>query len=212
MRQTGSIKLFQYWNRLRRKRPAPERTEIDPTDIKMLLPDTFILDMDGRGEPVFRLAGTRLCAAYGRELKGSAFTSLLRDADHDTALRLSQDVFRSNSVAVLTFAADSRNGRSVTFEMLLLPLSGGVGDRRCLGIMTAAQKPFWLGADPLIGGRLDAGHIIDPDQQPDPSRRRAAIAVPPLWNESPSEVVPDPAARRPRRIRHLVVLDGGRRR
>ena len=81
MRQDGSIKLFQYWNRLRAGRPAPRRTEVEPADIKALLGDTFILENDVRGEAVFRLAGTRLCAIYGRELKGFAFSSLWGDRD-----------------------------------------------------------------------------------------------------------------------------------
>ena len=66
MKLNGSIELFQYWNRLRGTRPAPRRTEIEPSDIKTLLADTFILEQDSRGLPVFRLAGTRLCALFGR--------------------------------------------------------------------------------------------------------------------------------------------------
>ena len=38
MKQEGTIALFQYWNRLRDGRPAPRRTEIEPADIKSLLP------------------------------------------------------------------------------------------------------------------------------------------------------------------------------
>jgi hypothetical protein len=62
MKLDGSIALFQYWDRLRAGRLAPKRTEIEPADIKTLLADTFILEKDARGEAVFRLAGTRLCA------------------------------------------------------------------------------------------------------------------------------------------------------
>ena len=68
MRHDSSVALFQYWNRLRDGRPAPRRTEIEPADIKTLLADTFIMEKDVRGEAVFRLAGTRVCAIYGREL------------------------------------------------------------------------------------------------------------------------------------------------
>ena len=69
MKQHGSIELFQYWDRLRDNRQAPKRTDIEPADIKSLLADTFILEKDGRGEAVFRLAGTRLCAVFGRALE-----------------------------------------------------------------------------------------------------------------------------------------------
>ena len=72
MKHEKSTSLFQYWNRLRGNRPAPRRTEIEPADIKANLADTFILEQDTRGRPMFRLAGTRLCATFGRELKGFA--------------------------------------------------------------------------------------------------------------------------------------------
>ncbi|TAN01215.1 MAG: PAS domain-containing protein, partial [Rhizobiaceae bacterium] len=56
MKHSGSVDLFQYWDRLRAGRTAPRRTEIEPADIKSLLADTFILEQDSRGEAVFRLA------------------------------------------------------------------------------------------------------------------------------------------------------------
>ena len=93
MKLDGSIALFQYWNRLRAGRAAPKRTEIEPADIKTLLADTFILEKDARGEAVFRLAGTRLCASYGRELKGFAFASLWKEKDQRMIARLAHSAF-----------------------------------------------------------------------------------------------------------------------
>ena len=103
MKQNGSIALFQYWNRLRDGRPAPKRTEIEPADIKSLLADTFILERDTRGEAVFRLAGTRLCAIYGRELKGFSFPSLWREKDQRLIARLIHGVFQQKSVVVIAY-------------------------------------------------------------------------------------------------------------
>ena len=111
MKLDGSIALFQYWNRLRDGRPAPKRTEVEPADIKTLLADTFILEKDTRGEAVFRLAGTRLCASYGRELKGFAFASLWREKDQRMIARLSHSVFaheiRGGRRAITASAATS---------------------------------------------------------------------------------------------------------
>src|SRR5580765_286712 len=110
MKLDGSIALFQYWNRLRAGRPAPKRTEVEPADIKTLLADTFILEKDGRGEAVFRLAGTRLCATYGRELKGFSFPSLWREKDQRLVSRLVHGVFEQKSVVLITYEGFSRNG------------------------------------------------------------------------------------------------------
>jgi len=210
MNLNGTIALFQYWNRLRDGRPAPRRTEVEPADIKALLADTFILEKDTRGEAVFRLAGTRLCAIYGRELKGFSFPSLWREKDQRLMARLIQGVFNQKSVLLLGYEGFSRSGRSNRFELLALPLDGGAQHPRCLGLISAAEKPFWLGADPIADALIDSIRVIDPDREPMFLANRPAISVPSL---APSELdTPDTMSEygRIRRIRHLVVLDGGR--
>ena len=209
MKQDGSIALFHYWNRLRHGRPAPKRTEIEPADIKALLADTFILERDTRNEAVFRLAGTRLCGIYGRELRGFSFPSLWREKDQRLVARLAHGVFESNNVVVIAFKGISRNGRSNPFEMVILPLDGGVDNQRCLGAVSAAQKPFWLGADPIVEAEIESVRVVDPDRDPVFLKNRPAIDVPAL---SPSDLpLPrDREAAGSRRIRHLLVFDGGR--
>ncbi|TRD00096.1 PAS domain-containing protein [Mesorhizobium sp. WSM4303] len=210
MNQNGSITLFQYWNRLRDRRPAPKRSEVEPADIKALLADTFILERDTRGEAVFRLAGTRLCAGYGRELKGFSFPSLWREKDQRLVSRLIHGVFEQKSVVLITYEGFSRNGRSNRFELLALPLDGGVENPRCLGVVSAVEKPFWLGADPITDALIDAIRVIDPDKEPMFLKNRPEISVPSL---APTELeAPETmsALGRSRRIRHLVVFEGGR--
>ena len=210
MNQNGSITLFHYWNRLRDRRPAPRRSEVEPADIKTLLADTFILERDTRGEAVFRLAGTRLCAGYGRELKGFSFPSLWREKDQRLVTRLIHGVFEQKSVVLITYEGFSRNGRSNRFELLALPLDGGVENPRCLGVISAVEKPFWLGADPITDALIDAIRVIDPDKEPMFLKNRPEISVPslaPTELEAPETIS---ALGRSRRIRHLVVFDGGR--
>jgi len=155
MKLDGSIALFQYWNRLRAGRPAPKRTEIEPADIKTLLADTFILEKDARGEAVFRLAGTRLCATHGRELKGFAFASLWKQKDQRMIHRLAYGAFDAKSVVVISYRGMSRACRFADFELIMLPLDGGLENPRCLGVVSTFEKPFWLGADPIIESAID---------------------------------------------------------
>ena len=73
MKHPSTRELFDYWNARRGRRLAPERDDIEPGHIRRVLADTFIFAFDeGKGHP-FRLAGTRVCALFGRELKGEAF-------------------------------------------------------------------------------------------------------------------------------------------
>ena len=210
MNENGSITLFQYWNQLRDGRPAPKRSEVEPADIKSLLADTFILERDTRGEAVFRLAGTRLCACYGRELKGFSFPSLWREKDQRLVSRLLSGVFEQKSLLLLTYEGFSRNGRANKFEMLALPLDGGTENPRCLGIISAVEKPFWLGADPLADALIDSVRVIDPDKEPMFLKNRPAIDVPSLVPTEFDRPETISALGRVRRIRHLVVFDGGR--
>jgi hypothetical protein len=208
MNQNGSITLFQYWNRLRDGRPAPKRSEVEPADIKSLLADTFILERDTRGQAVFRLAGTRLCACYGRELKGFSFPSLWREKDQRLVSRLIHGVFDQKSVVLISYEGFSRNGRSNKFELLALPLDGGVENPRCLGVISAVQKPFWLGADPITDALIDSIRVIDPEKEL--LNNRPAIDVPSLVPDELGAPETISALGRARRIRHLVVFDGGR--
>ncbi len=167
MQQEATIALFQYWNRLRDGRPAPLRSEVEPADIKTAARRHFHpRERTRRDEAVFRLAGTRLCAIYGRELKGFAFPSLWRARDHKMIFGLVKGVFRERSVAVMTFDGISRSGRSVTFEMALLPLDAGRDSPRCLGLITACERAFWLGADPVVDAHVQSVRVVDPDRDP----------------------------------------------
>lgn len=211
MKQEGTMDLFQYWNRLRKGRPAPRRTEVEPADIRKLLADTFILEKDARGEAIFRLAGTRLCAAFGRELKGFAFTSLWRQKDQKLIARLAEGAFLARSVAVLLFEGWTREERRLEFELLLLPLDGGQDQRRAMGSIIALERPYWLGNDAILDCRMISVRAIDPDREAMFLANRPAIVAPPSLSPSQSDfaVLPSRTAGG-RRIRHLVVYEGGK--
>lgn len=208
MRHQSTIALFQYWDRLRGERPAPQRAEIEPADIKSLLADTFILEQDGRGEAIFRLAGTRVCAAYGRELKGYSFPLLWSLRDQRIISRHAHSVFHHNAVVVVGFDGLGANGKTAEFEMILLPLHGGDSGLRSLGAIIPAIRPYWLGAIPVGENSINTLRIVEPD------RERMFLSTRPLIS-GPS-IIPGDAeitthgVESGRRIKHLVVIEGGR--
>lgn len=209
MRQAGTIELYQYWNRLRRGRPAPARAEIEPADIRTLLADTFILEMDTRGNAIFRLAGTRLCATFGRELRGFAFLSLWRERDQRAIGRLVKGVVADKSIVVVAFEGATAKNRFTAFELALFPLDGGVDYPRLLGAVFAEDKPFWLGAEPLVELRIGSLRVIDPDRDHVFLDNRPAVEVPALAPFA-LHVAPAGTPGAQRKVRHLVVLDGGK--
>lgn len=209
MKREASVNLFQYWNRLRDGRPAPKRTEIEPADIKTLLGDTFILESNSRGEAVFRLAGTRLCAIYGRELKSFAFSSMWQAKDGRLIGRLVHSVFEDKSVLVVTYDGITHSRRSVSMELLLLPLDGGSENRRALGIVSSETKPYWLGADPVTEASVETVRFVDPDRE-SASQGNRPNASTHVFTPRFTEMPPSEDQHEVRRIRHLLVLRGGR--
>ena len=86
MKHPSNRELHDYWNERRGSRLAPERADIEPSAIRQVLGDTFVLATDAMGHYPFRLAGTRLCALFSRELKNESFVKLW-ERSGQTAMR-----------------------------------------------------------------------------------------------------------------------------
>ncbi|WP_158259897.1 PAS domain-containing protein [Phyllobacterium phragmitis] len=213
MKHDGTAELLAYWNRIREKRPAPERTEIEPAAIRRRLPDIFILESPENAETRFRLAGTRLCTIHGGELRNSSFLSLWSEEDRAAIDQLLHTVFESKAAAVIDHEAKSLSGRRSTFETLLLPLAGAASEARLIGSMIALDPAYWLGADRIVESSVLSISLLDP--------KRAQLQA-----ETPAVAVASGSSLRsvsrayetqcffdasgPRQIRHLTVLDGGK--
>ena len=206
MRHKASVELFRYWNRLRNGRAAPKRSEVEPRAISSVLSDTFILAVGE--ETVFRLAGTRLCATYGRELTGLPFRSLFMEDAQRLVDRVVSGVAAEKSVAVIVFEAGSEGGRSLDFETLLLPLDNGES-RQCLGVVSPRERPSWLGADPVKPATIISMRVIEPDLVPMFVKHRPAIEPAQATPRTPL-LFNRPVPQVGRRAGHLVVLPGGR--
>lgn len=74
-RHPDLLRLFTYWNARRADRPAPARADIDPAQIKTLLPDVMIWNAQRQGEPfTIRLVGERIVRFVGRNNTGQSAT------------------------------------------------------------------------------------------------------------------------------------------
>lgn len=202
MKHATSHELYDYWQRLRRTRPAPRRSEIEPSDIRAILGDTFILEASGRDCFPIRLAGTRWCSLHGREMKGGDFLDLWSPGDRNAVATLATAVSTDAAAAVISIDARTAQGRSVPCELMLLPLRhGGPEYDRILGSCAAFERPYWLGSDPIVRHSLTSLRLLWPDDQPHFMRRRVGSA-------EPAAPIPFPYAGR--RWGHLTVLDGGK--
>lgn len=214
MKHSATRELYDYWNRQRGNRAAPLRTMIEPADIRGLLGDTFILEVGGPMNFPFRLAGTRLCASHGRELKGKNFLGTWSGDDIEAIATLLSAVSTDAAAAVLGVESFNARGQFAPMEMVLLPLSQtGTGFDRILGIASPLERVAWLGAEPIVRQKVMSLRLLWPDERPHFMRQNDAHLMPPaapLPRRHPERrtVANPPSATRPRP--HLVVLDGGK--
>ncbi len=203
MRHATSRELFAYWDRIRDGETAPRRGDVEPGEIRRILADTFILEVVGRGDYLVRLAGTRMCSLYGREIKGAPFLGLWSDEDRETIVTIVSGVCQDAAGAVIDVDLVSARGRSVASEFLLLPLRHGAASRdRILGSCAAHRRPYWFGTDPIVRQTITASKLVWPDEHPRGFGRDQSrfVSLPPAFFRSGGG----------RRHGHLYVVDGGK--
>ncbi|WP_342109995.1 PAS domain-containing protein [Methylobacterium sp. SI9] len=198
MKHPTSRMLHAYWERLRGERAAPERGEIEPGEIRHLLADSLILELDmAAGSATIRLAGTRVCALYGRELKGQSF-GVLWGAQEADPWRIVEIVASDTLGVVAGLRGTNAAGEAVDLELLLLPLRHrGRTQVRALGALSLDGTPPWIGLRPLMEAQTTSLRIL-------PSRRPDTLP-PPRPVVRSSTTYPGPVRRG-----HLLVHAGGR--
>lgn len=150
MKHPSSQLVLRHWSERRRNRPAPDRADIDPAAIPRALADTFMLAADFTGELRFRLAGTRVCALFCREVKGWTFGDLWSEESGTEIGPVLAALSDDNTGAVAGLTGQRADGAEAELELLLLPLAHrGQARIRALGVLAPMQPPCWLGEVPL---------------------------------------------------------------
>jgi hypothetical protein len=123
MKHPSSRAFFAYWDNKRGQARAPDRCDIEPSAIRELLGDIFVLSSNETAGFPFRVAGTRLCALFGRDLKQASFTKLFStDARHEIE-EIVAAVAADMLPAVAGVTATSSQGATTHLELLLLPFN-----------------------------------------------------------------------------------------
>lgn len=171
MKHPSSRQLFAYWDRQRGSARAPDRSEIEPGAIRELLGDSFVLGYDRSAGLPFRVAGTRVCALFGRDLKGCGFAGLFAE----TSRREIEDVIGAvaeETVAVIAgVSAATADGTPAHLELLLLPFAARAHTPLSL---TGLLAPLY-GAPGLLGElRLNSWRTIAQTRRPRALRKWTA--------------------------------------
>jgi hypothetical protein len=205
MRQAACQELYSYWNRLRGTRLTPAREDIDPAEIRHILADTMILEVDEERQFPIRVSGSRLGALFLGERKGHAFIGLFTAEEREAASRMVSAVVDEARPVVAGLVAELSDDAPAHLELLLLPLRHhGKTHSRILGMLTPTGVPRWLGLRRADRLRMIAMRFIGEDQAADPFSIAASA-------DRDGATPADLAGRVKTRRRSFFVIPGGRR-
>ena len=127
MKHATTRELFDCWDALRGDEIAPSRDALSPDPIRHLIGDMFLLSAERNETFPIRVAGTRLCALAGRDIKGQDFLGLWDEESRHELFDLLTVATEENIATVA--GANLRQGAPLQqashapryLELLLLP-------------------------------------------------------------------------------------------
>ena len=123
MKHPSNREFFAYWDEARGTAAAPDRSNLGPDRVRHLLGDIFVLSYDPAAGYPFRVAGTRVCALLGRDVKGEAFSSLFHGESRQEIEDILGVVAEETIATVAGITAVAADGSPVPLELLLLPFN-----------------------------------------------------------------------------------------
>jgi len=123
MKHPSNRGFFAYWDAKRGFARAPERSEIEPGAVRELLGDIFVLSCDAEAGFPFRMAGTRLCALLGGDMKDKSFPAQFAAKSRAEIEEIVTVVSEEMMPAIAGITATACGAATVHLELLLLPFN-----------------------------------------------------------------------------------------
>ena len=123
MKHPSNREFFAYWDEKRGGERAPDRSDIEPGAVRELLGDIFVLSYDTTAGYPFRVAGTRVCALLGCDLKDQSFSALFAPESRREIEDIITVVSEEMLAAVAGISATAEDGSLTHLELLLLPFN-----------------------------------------------------------------------------------------
>jgi hypothetical protein len=126
MKHPSTRDLYDYWDKQRAGAPAPERNAMEPGPIRHLIGDTFVICCAQGSRFPLRVAGTRVCAMVGRDLKGQDFLELWARASRRQLEDFLSIATEESLATIAGVTAFTDKLSPVYLELLLLPFAPSV--------------------------------------------------------------------------------------
>jgi hypothetical protein len=127
LRHDDHWRLFDYWHAKRQGDRLPARADIDPADLRHLLPRLALIDVLREGDGLafrYRLTGTEIVNRAGRDPTGKRFDELYRGDYLQTATATYRQVVETGRPHTSDRVYPLVPGREyMSYDRLLLPLA-----------------------------------------------------------------------------------------
>jgi hypothetical protein len=162
MKHPASREFFAYWDLKRGDARAPDRSDIEPNAVRELLGDIFVLSCEAGASYPFRVAGTRVCALFGRDVKDSSFPALFSAESRREIEEIIGAVTDEMLPVIAGLTATSAHGALTHLELLLLPFNSRAHAPISL---TGLLAPFETNGGVLSELTMTSWRYIHPPQQ-----------------------------------------------
>ena len=157
MKHPSSREFFAYWDGKRARARAPDRSEIEPHAVRNLLGDIFVLSCEAEAGFPFRVAGTRVCALFGTDVKDKSFSTLFAPASRREIEDIISAVAEDMLPAIAGLTATSQDAAQTHLELLLLPFAARAHTPISL---TGVLAPFETPQGPISDLRLTSWRYL----------------------------------------------------
>jgi hypothetical protein len=162
MKHPANREFFAYWDGKRGDARAPDRSDIEPAAVRELLGDIFVLSCEAEAGYPFRVAGTRVCALLGHDVKDQSFLDLFAAVSRPEIEEITAVVADEMLPAIAGLTATSPYGAITHLELLLLPFNNRAHTPISL---TGMLAPFEIDHGTISELTLTSWRYIHPPRQ-----------------------------------------------
>ena len=158
----GSRTIFRHWEAIRGEAPAAHRDDLDLRQLGRYVSWLFIMEHSSRANGyVWRLAGSKICELWRRELTGSDVLAGWDRFERETVRRLLDGVRENFQPCSLRLRLSTSLGQLIDTEIIALPLHARDGHSvHIFGGAMPFRETGILGYDRITGVELASGRTI----------------------------------------------------
>lgn len=123
MKHSATRDFYAHWDEQRGQAKAPDRSALDLDPIRHLLADTFVLSFEAPLRLPVRVAGTRVSALLGADLKGRDFLSFWNNESRAQLADLAAITKDESLATIAGVTAETDRGSTLFLELMLLPFA-----------------------------------------------------------------------------------------